>query len=182
MVIRLHNKQSNVPDAVIQNHLQICGRAKSDVDEANGRHRAALKQAKAAGVNQRMLTAVLRDVRKDADVITINLRDYIRYRALMDMPVSQADLFGMLSVPGGVAAASEEIDVSAAFHHGQAAGRTGKARDGNPYDGEARKAFDDGWLSGQREIAAELGEGGVKHASTRRQRRSRGVNGELAVR
>ena len=177
----LVERSSNVSDAVVRKHIRAVSAAKEAVDSANGAYRAALKAAKTDGVNQGALTAALADRRKDEPQVILNLRDRVRYLALLNFPTEQLDMFAGTALQATAepdpdaddAADRREHDLWLAREDGQSAGRAGRLRDANPHDtgSESHQAWDSGYMTGQGAIAAELGDN-ARAASTRRRRRA----------
>lgn len=161
-------KLDNLSNETIQKHIRFCSDAKSQLEEASGIYRAALKAAKAAGCNQKQLVAVLNDRKKDADQLVIEMRDYVRYAGLVGIAIKQGDLFPVDSYKVAEAAA-QEMEEWQIEEAGCAAGKGGAERGDNKYPpgSPSFAAWDRGYLRGQKMIAAAMGKGG-KVASTRK--------------
>jgi predicted DNA-binding ribbon-helix-helix protein/ribosome modulation factor len=171
----LVSKASNVSDSTLQKHIRAISSLKTTLDSAQGEYRSALKAAKAEGVKTAMLIAALAAKRRDADDVTSDLRDYVRYLALLNMPVHQMDLFA------SAGAEFEEIEPAADDEHrqwqahedGVEAGARGNDQRTNPFEAGtfSHQAWMDGWMKGQESL---LPKAGVKKASTRRNRNAAG--------
>ena len=180
--VLVDKSQSNCTDATIQKFAREILGLKERKDQAASEYQSAWKRAKAAGVKPDPLKAALKAKERDPDDVVADQRAYIRYCALLNIPLTQADLFE--GAPDAEEAPSQdEADEHARFdanRDGVAAGRAGQSRDANPArPGELRfAAWDAGWLSGQQAIAEEMAQPApvVKKASTRRAR-----NGGVAL-
>lgn len=139
------------------------------LDEANGEYRARLKKAKGEGENTKQLIAALQDRKKDPDAVHLDLRNYARYRALLNMPLVQTEIFAIDTSMS--AEASEEQRVWDVESAGFEAGKGGASRDDNrhPAGSGEHAAWAKGWIRGQGYIAKQMGKN-AKKASSRRER------------
>tara|TARA_R110000751_G_scaffold307640_1_gene430310 strand:- start:7347 stop:7910 length:564 start_codon:yes stop_codon:yes gene_type:complete len=172
---KLQSAETNVPDAIVEKFIREVSGAREALDSANGEYRAALKAAKSAGINQKQLLAAMKDARRDEEQVKLDDRDFARYRALLNMPVHQMELFG-----GGGDGTPEEptlVDGEPTDHHlweateaGKVAGRTGGDVGANPHEHPGlNAAWARGFKLGMALIAREMAPG-AKVASTRRRR------------
>jgi hypothetical protein len=160
--------------------MRTCADARLGMEEASGVYRRAVKKAKQDGVNTRQLAAALAAKKHDVDKVRGNLRDYVRYLSLVNMPVHQGDLFGSGAEPAAPVVTEGEHAEWEAGTAGRSAGRAGADRSINPHEpGSATfAAWDKSWTSGQESIAAEMTtkvRGGANGG--RRKRRDEGAAG-----
>src|SRR4051812_34566281 len=85
---------SNVSDATLKKHIRAVSALKHTLETAQGEYRAALKAAKTEGINTGQLIAAMAAKKREVEDVHGDLKDYVRYLALFDMPVEQLDLFG----------------------------------------------------------------------------------------
>jgi ribosome modulation factor len=179
----LVTKAHNVSDATIQKHIRQLTELKSEADSlkdqaksANGHYRAGVKAAKDAGINTDQMIQAMKDKQREASDVIADMRDYIRLIALLNMPVTQMDLFGTEQNDNEAAqpslhGAPTEHELWDAEQKGKTAGTTGHPKETNPHPpGLAlNQAWHRGWIRGQEENARGSRDG-VKKASTRRAR------------
>lgn len=179
MARRLVSKSSNVSDATLQKHIRAISGFKTTLESAQGEYRAALKAAKSDGVNTGQLIAAFSAKKREAEDVTGDLRQYLRYLALLNMPMTQGDLFAGAAdaePDDGDAEGSEDGEGGEDTEHQQweaqqagfKAGAEGAFKTTNPYGpGFQHDAWHAGWMKGQETLVTK---GGVKRASARRQR------------
>lgn len=135
------------------------------VDEEMGVLRNIAKKAKADGVNTKAMIAAIALTKLDPEVVAADVRDTIRYAAIMHVPMTQAVLFNGWDET--VSERTAEIgDLWQAEQEGFTAGRAGAAVESSPYitGTEHHTHWLDHWHKGQASIARELGDN-VKQAS-----------------
>jgi hypothetical protein len=121
---------SNVSNESALSWMQQYQSQKRKCDEENGVLRNIIKSAKADGVNAKsMIAAVI--AAKNPEQAQIDLRDQMRYLALRNVPMIQAELFAWNSdIAAGAQAASDLWDSQ---DRGYQAGREGASLGDNPY-------------------------------------------------
>lgn len=165
---------SNVPDAIVQKFIREISGAKETLDSANGEYRSVLKAAKEAGIDQKQLLVAMADARRDPEQVALDDRNHARYRALLNMPVHQMEMFG----GGGDQAPPEKtlVDGEPTDHQlweateaGKRAAKTG----GDVNDGPAHPALAKAWAAGFKRglqmLARDMAPD-AKVASTRKKR------------
>ena len=173
MAKALVEKSHNLTDGTIQKHIRAITGLKAALDSANGEYRAAVKAAKSDGVKTSQLLAAMSAKKREQEDVTSDLRDYVRYLGLFNMPVTQMDLFGT----GG--SEEETNDEGGGVEHtrweaeqaGKKAGSDGRPHSDNPHNQgtELAQAWHTGWSRSQEQLARGK-KPGVKAASTRRGR------------
>lgn len=183
MAKALTDKASNVSDGTIKQHIREVTTLKEAAESAHGEYRAALKAAKADGVDTKELTEALKARKREPEDVVRSLHTRIRYLALVNIPVHQMDLFGGAASIGPAVVADEDLNEEDAEHArweaqevGHKAGLDGDVKENNPHPpGTFRnQAWFGGWKTGQEQLAK--GPAGVKKASTRRTRRPAGAH------
>lgn len=174
---KLQSSDSNIADAVVQKFIREVSGAREALETANGAYRATLKAAKGAGINQKQLLAAMADARRDPDQVAIDDRDHARYRALLNMPVHQMELFGgggdqAPDQPSLVDGEPTDHQLWEATEAGKTAGRTGGDVGANPHENAGlNAAWARGFKAGLSAIAREMAPG-ASVAPTRRRRES----------
>lgn len=149
-------------DGIILKFAQQAIVARTKFEEAHevskaeqGAYRSILKAAKKSGINQDVLVRAMDARRRDEADVVAEERTYIRYCALLNMPMRQADLFGDMPQP------TVEQQVFDAADAGYQAGKTGQLIDDNPWDqaGESEMFTEwrSGWHRGQAVLARGMG-------------------------
>jgi predicted DNA-binding ribbon-helix-helix protein len=178
MAKSLVSKASNVSDATLQKHIRAISGLKTTLESAQGEYRAGLKAAKAEGVNTGMLIAALAAKRREPEDVNGDLRNYVRYLALLNMPVHQLDLFASANVKVHDVPDDEESEAGdedsehaqwQAHEEGVAAGARSDDQSTNPHEPGTILAdhWSTGWMKGQESLIPKAG---VKKASVRRSR------------
>ena len=181
----LVEKASNVSDATLQKHIRVIAGLKTTLDSAQGDYRAALKAAKREGVNTGQLIAAMGAKKRELEDVQSDLKQYIRYLGLLNMPVVQLELFHAAGPDGAAPGSGNEEDADnddaeaatdsrtehaiwQAGEDGHKMGARGEPADANPHDdGMLRDAWREGWAKGQATLSPR---NGVKRASARRNR------------
>lgn len=146
---------------------------KRKCDEENGVLRNIVKRAKADGQNTKSMLNAIKATKLDPDVVAADLRDQIRYMAIIHIPLTQAELFD--GWDGTVTEkTAREDDLWDADDKGYHAGRHGVPISDAPYEAgtERHVHWMVAWKKGQAAIARELGPD-VTQASTERARPGR---------
>jgi ribosome modulation factor len=147
--------------------------SKRQIEEATGRHRAIMKRAQSAGCNPKILALAIQSKRKDPVVVVSEIRDTVRVLNLVNVTMTQQDLFGGWepAVNAGAKAVQELFD---AEERGYKDGKNGVAADENPYTlgTEASQAWGRGWSNGK-DAAAATKPAGAKAADATRKRPAR---------
>lgn len=138
-----------------RNYARKLTASKQEVDVYVGIHRNVVKQAQKAGVNTtQMLKAISAKAVSVPETIT-DIKDFIRYLALLNMPVTQQELFGK---SGEETINDQRTQDERTWDAGQAgynAGKAGRTIDECPHtpgaeeDAEWRKQ----WHRGQEALA-----------------------------
>lgn len=182
MAQALVDRASNVSDATLQKHIRAVSGFKETLETANAEYRASLKAAKKEGVNTGELIKAMAAKKRELEDVGRDLKQYVRYLGLMNMPVRQLDLFGADQADPSASDASDEDDIDAETEQriweangaGQTAGSDGKPMTANPHEaGMLREAWQQGWMKSQAALAPK---NGVKKASTRRSRTAAPLN------
>lgn len=154
---------SNVTPETVQSFTRELVISKRELEEAQGRHRAILKRAKASGINNKAMTEHLANRKLDSDEVTRHYRDVFYYGAVNGAPYAQQqDMFptsGMdLHVTEGAEAEHQEFEAGEA---GYLAGRAGKPVTDCPFPvtSPLSQVWSRRWHDGQASLAAELGPG-----------------------
>jgi hypothetical protein len=121
----------NVSDETVLGIMREYALQRRKCDEENGVLRSILKRGKSAGINTKQLIAAHQATKLEPDVVLRDLRDYIRYCALRNMPTTQTDLFGD-DAPAPASARTDQQDSFAADDEGYSAGMGGQTADDNP--------------------------------------------------
>lgn len=164
--------KSNVPADIILLHSRAIERAKADLDSANGTYRSTIKAAKSAGVNTKPLLNALKAKKGDPAMADLELRDEIRYRAILNVPVSWAqDGQGQMLFGDEVSADAEDArDEFDDIEDGKKAGLDGHSLTTNPHEAgtERYQNWAGGWKDGQTEL---LKKGQKKQSATKPSKR-----------
>lgn len=171
------NTASN--DAAVDWMRQI-RQQKRKCEEENGVLRNILKRAKADGQNTKSMLDAIKASKLDPAEVAANLRDQIRYMALIHVPMTQAELFNWdTAVTEKTQRADDMWD---ADDKGYRAGRHGAAIEECSYEPgtELHVAWLAAWHKGQAAIARELGPN-EKQASTARARPKRARQAPLPM-
>lgn len=180
----LISKGSNVTDARLQKHIRAISGFKVALDSAQGEYRAGLKAAKTDGINTGQLIAAMAAKKRELDEVKTDFRAFMRYMAVLDMPLHQMDMFGGSGgddpdpEPEQAPAsngdeADEEHQAWKAKEDGQVAGSAGRFKEDNPHhQGTALcVAWHEGWAIGQESLLEK--DNGTKRATPRRSREAR---------
>jgi hypothetical protein len=146
----------NVTDATLRDFYKRAVSAKQEVEEmaeltkaANGRYRAILKAAKAAGIDPDDITDTVKVRHMDRADLIAKERSRARMMAVVGIwPKIQVELFAQ-HAPVSEATAEDAADV--AYDRGHHCGVKGELRTINPYNAgtEQWAEFDRGWSVGQ---------------------------------
>ena len=138
-----------------RNYLRELISSKQEVDVYVGIHRNVVKQAKKAGINtKKMLEAISAHEVSLPETIT-NVKDYIRYCAMLNMPVTQVELFGKSAEEQISYQRTQDERTWDAGQGGYSAGKAGRKIDecpctpGSEEDAEWRRQ----WHRGQEALA-----------------------------
>lgn len=171
-------RASNVSREEFLRHFRACASLRGEVDEANGRYRAAIKAAGEAGIDEKSLVQAIK-IRKSGDEAkeAMRFRDLGRYLRYLDMPLGHQ--FALFEEEAPAASAPDDGDgdeyadapddldgerdedeqaVWDATQAGRRAGRGGERRSANPHlqGTKSYVAWDEGWLNGQASLADEM--------------------------
>ena len=172
---------ANLTRETFEEHWRKIRTLKRELDEANGRYRAAKKLAEGAGVDLKTLGLLEQLAKLDDGEADSRLNKLFRYAGWLDLPIgTQIDLFQ--AEPRKEKADAEHSEW-AATEAGIESGKHGANRDDNPFvpGSPLHVKWDGGWLRGQEIIANGLAPK-AKQASTRRERREPGQSGGPAAR
>jgi hypothetical protein len=125
---------------------------------ALGEHRAVLKAAKKAGVDQAAISRVLRERMLDPEEVLKSEQEYLRMKAISGAPLRlQDDLLGGPTLDLS-SADKEKIEEEKAYDDGVFAGGAGHNRSTNKNapGSSAFDAWDRGWLQGQKQIVSGM--------------------------
>lgn len=156
---------SVVSDETIREHCLKCSRffselqtAREGVSVAMGTYRAALKEAKKAGVSTQAISWYQATRNRDPEEVDRETRERNRLARVMGLPIGTQ--LGLFDDGGTVAGAVDQAKIAAeqagekqpgdAFNEGLLAGKDGKALSTNPFE-EGTPSFDDferGWGEG----------------------------------
>lgn len=160
---------SNVSDETLAKHIRLITISEREAKEANGRHRARLKEAKADGCPTEAILFGIDAKRREEGTVIQALRDKIRVLNVMKVEVDANVLFTGWQPPE-----KDSPDIFGANDAGYKAGLAGQPVDDNPHiQGteefvEWRKA----WHDGQTAATGKL-QDGIKLADTSRKRPER---------
>jgi hypothetical protein len=161
--------KSNVaPETILSSFLEAL-EAKRKVEEVQGVYRAVLKRAKSLGVKPALIVEMISAKRADPEEIRLQLRERIRYLALINIPTQQDDLFGDLDMSPASARAQEQLAEAGVRDHGYMAGKSGTPIEDCPHQAGASSfvLWRAAWVDGQAALAASFVEGS-RPASTRK--------------
>ena len=180
MALRLDPAVSNVSNEVIASYAIEVDRAQRDIDEASGRKRAVLKQAKSDGIKTKVLLAAIRMKKQDPDEVASEMRDAIRYANIIapGVRLTQAELFSASDAPTALNAKTQgRVQDWDAEQRGYESGLNGGTMEDCVFapGTEGRVHFQHGYVRGQTVIAERMGET-AKTADPSRTKR-RGGNG-----
>lgn len=100
----------NVQDETIKAAMAECSLSAIKLEEAQGIHRATLKRWQGSGVDTKQLMRVRKDRAQDPDVLALEEKTRIRYRALFGiMPTTQTEIVYRDEDPEVVAQAAGEL-------------------------------------------------------------------------
>lgn len=165
---RVRQRGSNVTDTTRAEALEACTatyrlleEAADAAKQARSEHAAELRRWKKLGVNTDALRLAIRDRFTAEDDTLAQVHEYVRFRALQNMPNIQQsllDLWAPIDLPEDRKAA---IERQRWHDDGAFSGRQGQPRDANPHPAgsEAHQAWDRGWLEDQERIAGAMGRG-----------------------
>lgn len=160
---------SNVSDDTLRKHIRLVAIAKRESEEANGRLRARMKEAKSDGCSTEAILFGIDAKRREEGTVIQALRDKIRVLNVMKVEVDANVLFTGWQPPE-----KDSPDIFGANDAGYAAGLKGQPVDDNPHiagteeHAEWRKA----WHDGQTAATGKL-QDGIKMADTSRKRPER---------
>ena len=163
---------SNLTRETFQEHWRTIKTLKRELDEANGRYRAARKGAENAGVDLKTLGLLEHLAKLDDGEADDRLNKVFRYAGWLSLPIgTQISLFEAEPTKPDAEDAHRQWAASEA---GVESGKHGANRDDNPYPpgSPMHVQWDAGWLNGQSIIAHEMAPTGRKRASTSRARRN----------
>ena len=137
--------------------------AKAEIAAAQSKYRNILKRAKDAGINLAMFKAWLTDSNKTTDQRESNIKDYLLYARWLEKPINFQATFDLAPADESPSAraAREKHAMNEVYHDGLAVGRFGSPIESDPYQpgSEESQRWRRGWLKGQAEAIAGLGEG-----------------------
>lgn len=156
----MSDSQSNaISNDSIAEWVRKIAPAKRKVQEANGVYRALLKKADSDGMNTKALIRAMNNKKKEVEEIATDLRDELRYMAVMRMPIAASDIYN--GWDDRVTEKTTHADmVWDANDKGYKAGRAGATVESCEYPGgsELHVAWVKAWHDGQAANVAELGE------------------------
>lgn len=154
--------------------------SQQDIDVYVGVHRNVVKQAKKAGINTKQILSSIRARKLNLPEVIQDVKDYIRYCALQNMPITDVELFPGQSA--GEVADQQRSDDGLTWEAGQKgydAGKAGRKIDEAPFTpGSAEDAeWRLQWRRGQDHLAMQsfARPVGETQASDRRERSSNGT-------
>lgn len=170
---------ANVPSTTFLEFYRTTGSAKRDIETARSAYQSAMKAAKKAGIDTKMLTqARAIATSDDIDAELHGLYTLIRYLKYLQIPIGKQlamelgdDMPKTEGIPEEAAKQQALWDAEAM---GWKAGRGGDNREDNPHtEGtELHVQWDNGYLAGQKSIADDMAEGKPARA-----RGKKGANG-----
>lgn len=158
----------NVSDATRLQALEACTATYTLLQEAldaakvaKSEHAAELKRWRGQGINLDALKQALRDRFSDEGETIAQLHEYIRFRALQNIPNIQQDLAALWAPIDLPEERRAELERQRWRDDGALAARQGFTRDTNPHElaSEAYQAWDGGWLDDQERIASAMARG-----------------------
>lgn len=159
-----HNGPS---DALILEYARNIIRKDNEIEETRdalkslvGQRRSQVKAAKKAGVPTDALLRAIAQRNKDQDEIIRDEREWVRMRALLNMPIDQIELFpNDLSFRAVDDEERNEQLVFGAEQMGYAGGKNGHLIDNNPFHQSAESEQFSAWVSGWHRGQAHLAKG-----------------------
>lgn len=167
----------NVSDETRQQALAECTvsltKVQGLVDElktARSEHSNNIKKWKGRGLRPEPLKKAVRDRLLDPADVLLDLHEYIRNRAVQNMPMIQQELQAMWSDVDLGDEQRAEIQRQRWRDDGSFSARGGMARETNPHEGgsEGHQSWDAGWLDSPERIAAEMGNGAERRPARQR--------------
>lgn len=158
----------NVTDQTRVEALIACGltfKAQEEAAEvaksARSAHSNEIKKWKKRGINTEALKRAVKDRFMDPAEVIAEEHEYIRMRALQNMPSIQQDLMAMWQEIDLSDDRKAEIERQRWRDDGAFCARQGKPREDNPHHQgtEAHQQWDLGWLNDQERIAKAMGAG-----------------------
>jgi ribosome modulation factor len=181
--------QSNVTDDVILLHSRAIANARTALDSANGVYRAAVKAAKADGIDTAELLAALKVKKGDPDMADLSLRNHIRYRKLLSVPVKWAadgqgewDMEALDPETDVSDEAQREQDDFDAFGDGKKAGLESFSMTTCPHPAgsEDHQTWMLGWQEGQTQLLKGKAPA-AEAAPARRGRKTKGIDAKPGI-
>jgi uncharacterized protein (UPF0335 family) len=165
---------SNVTDEAIAAAVAQWMRQERVISEERGVLGAMAKRLKADGLDVKAIKATAKARKLDAGEVLAHEKNRLRYFALSNIPLTQANLFEGWSLPTGTGPAKMTIDLWSVEDEGYRAGRHGVDIGENPHQpgSEYHVVWLREWHKGQASIAREMGPE-VEQAPTTRRRRAR---------
>lgn len=163
---------SNLSRETFQEHWRKIKTLKRELDEANGRYRAARKGAENAGVDLKTLGLLEQLAKLDDGEADYRLNKVFLYAGWLSLPIgTQVSLF---EAEPPKPEAEDAHRQWAASEAGVESGKHGANREDNPFPpgSPLHVQWDAGWLNGQKIIAHEMAPTGRMRASTSRTRRN----------
>jgi hypothetical protein len=151
--------QSNVTDETLLEALAELRPLRRAAQAASGKYSKGLAKWAKAGVDRKAVQAAMAARDLDHEEVKETQRQTIRLMALINMPLTEADLFGGAPIPTKIV---EQVSLDDVFDVGYLAGKGGRGLDDNPYNGEPGSErfirWRDGWQQGQLENAYPAGD------------------------
>lgn len=158
--------------------------SQQDIDVYVGVHRNIVKQAKKAGINTKQILSSIRARKMNLPEVIQDVKDYIRYLSLQNMPVTDVELFPDRSAGPDAEKVAQRAGDDLTWDAGQGgyrAGLAGRKIDECPHiPGSAEDAeWRLQWRRGQEHLATKSfgAPPAAKEASDRRERSSNGTEG-----
>lgn len=159
---------SNISDQTIREYCVSARNRKGELDaarkgmqEANGRYRAVLKEAKKAGVDPAAVIWWLESRGRDPEEIDRETRSRNRVAKLMGLPIFTQ--LGLFDDDTTVATAVDQAQLAAEdrdpYKEGYSLGWAGKAYSQGDWEGDGQVRHLDGWQAAQHALVGQLGTG-----------------------
>ncbi len=158
------------PGTFLEFYREVSGKKRA-LEEAQGGYRAALKRAKAAGIDQAALTQAMQMARQDTAQVELHYRNVNRYLSWLGSPLgTQGALFGAHDDVQPTEKATQEQREWDAEDAGYLAGKGGEPVDNCPH--VAGSPFQvkwlEGWHKGQAVLVEQLGSDGTLRKGRRK--------------
>jgi hypothetical protein len=158
MAEETYEATANLTQATFLEFVQKYKDINSQIDEWTRARKALRKIMKGVGIDLKEFDNVMKDLAQASDILQERAATRARYLEWLGKPLGYQSTFGFDDRSETDDQAVAQHEVTEAYEAGQMGGRNGVDRSRNPWNPGTflHQRYDEGWLAGQEELAAQI--------------------------